>query len=195
MKKTVIGIGGFIGSGKTVASQYLEKRGTYLIDSDSVVEELYKPWNDGYRKIMNYFGESYFKKNGELDKKKLAKFVFGDENKLKILNKLVHPMVTNEIQKLINAVEKHTIIVEAVYFEQDQLGRIVDKIIWIDCDEKILLKRGADRKDMTHTMMKKVLDMQKKLNIKPENVDFLVMNNGSIKDLENSIKKVWDLIS
>src|SRR5579883_2532813 len=101
MKRFVLGIAGYIGSGKTTVGRIFEELGAEFIDADKVVDELYQKGEDGYRKILSFFGEEYFKKNGELNRKKLAQAVFGDPKKLRILHDLIHPLVTNLIQKKI----------------------------------------------------------------------------------------------
>jgi len=187
MRRTIFAIAGYIGSGKSEAGKFLAKQGALFIDADEVVNDLYKPQQDGYRKIVNYFGKQYLLKNGVLNRKKLAKFVFNDQHKLKILNFLIHPLVSNEIQKILDKSGQKYIAIEATYFEKKHLLRFIDRLIWIDCRKNILLKRALKKKDLTEKMFAQIFKSQQK----PEKIDFTVTNNGTKKDLYAQLKKIW----
>lgn len=191
MKKFVLGIAGHIGSGKSLAGRYFEERGAKFIDADEVVNDLYEPGREGYLKIVNYFGKEFVTRKGILNRKKLAKFVFGDPNKLKILNFLIHPLVTSEIQKLIDQASEIIVAVEATYFEKKHLGSLVDAILWIECDRKTLLRRASKKSGMTEEIFQKILRMQSK----PDQIDFAVTNNGTQSELFLQLIKVWDEIA
>ena len=181
--KFILGIAGYMCSGKSTVGKYFQDKGFFFIDADKVVNDLYEPGKDGYLKIANFFGEKYLKKNGQIDRKKLAKFVFSDPNKVKILNHLIHPLVVNEIQKLVDSTDKKMIVVEAIDFDEKNLGRIVDKVLWIDCDLTTLLERALNRTNMNPELFKKILKTQRK----PSKIDYSVENNGSETDLFNRL--------
>ena len=165
----------------------MAEQGALFIDADEVVNDLYKPQQEGWRKIVNYFGNQYLLKSGAINRKKLGKFVFNDQNKLKILNFLIHPLVTNQIQKILDKTKEKYIAIEATYFEKKGLLKFVDKVIWIDCSKEILLKRTLKKKVLTAKMFGQILKSQQK----PEKIDFIVTNNGSRKDLHVQLKKIW----
>lgn len=197
MKKFVLGIGGYIGSGKTTTGKYFEKFGARFIDADAVVDELYQRGEDGYRKILSFFGEEYFKKNGELNRKKLAQTVFGDPKKLRILQDLIHPLVTSRIQKMIDrevfvngADDVRIFVVEATYFQKKHLLALVDAILWIDCKKEILFKRLHKERGMERGLFEKIFRVQ----AEPPKKDFVVENSGLKKDFDAELEKVWKKI-
>ncbi len=179
MKKTIVGISGYIGSGKTTVARYFENLGAFFINADAVVESLYQPGKPGYLKISNYFGKEFLTSSGMLNRKKLARFVFADQHKLKILNFLIHPLVTSEVQKLVDQSLAAFIVVEATYFEKKHLGRLVDKILWVECEKSLLKERVLLRPGMTE----KLFELIFKTQTKPEKIDFTVENNGSVEEL------------
>lgn len=188
MKQKIIGIAGFICAGKTEAGRFLETLGASFIDADEVVNNLYRKGNEGYRKMVNYFGDEFLKKDGELDRQKISRFVFEDRNKLTILNHLIHPLVTNEVQKLIDASGARTIFVEATYFEPKYLGRLVDEILWIESDKALLKQRFLRRSDATEELFDKIYGSQRK----PESVDAVVENNDDLDSFYRRLKKMWE---
>jgi len=188
--KTVIGISGFIGSGKTTAGRYIESLGAFFIDADEVVNDLYKPGNDGYLKIVQFFGDKFLDESKSIDRVKLSEYVFGDANKVKILNQMIHPLVVNETVKKIDQVKDGIIVVEAVYFDEDMLGKVVDKILWIDCYKSILKERA-----MNNGMSDELFEGIIKTQSRPKRIDYNVMNDGSIDDFKMKLDDVWQLIS
>lgn len=188
MKKDIIGLAGFIGSGKSLAGHFFEQLGAGFIDADEVVDDLYKKGHDGYRKLVNYFGDEFLKKNGELDKEKLADFIFSDQHKLRIVNDLIHPLVTSEIQKRIDKLDMEKIFVESTYFKPEHVGKLVQDILWIAADREKLKERVLRKTNMPEDLFEKILKFQRK----PEEVGGEVDNNGTVEHLYEQLKKWWD---
>jgi dephospho-CoA kinase len=185
-KKMILGIAGYISSGKSEAGRYFEKEGAYFINADEVVGGLYKQGNDGWRKIVSFFGREFLRKNGEINRKRLAKFVFSDGKKLKIINGLIHPLVVTEIRRLIAGSDKEFIAVEASYFEEGKLLEMMDKIMWVDCDRAKLKKRAIRNNGITGQMFEQIISVQRR----PAKVDFTVDNSGSKAEFHRKLRSL-----
>lgn len=185
-QKFILGIAGYIGSGKTTAGKMFQRLGARFIDADEVVDSLYLKGGDGYRKILNFFGEEYFTAQGELNRKKLARTVFGDPKKLRILHDLIHPLVTNSVQKIIDKEKADFFVIEATYFEKKHLKALVDAILWIDCPKETLFRRMSSSRKMERALFEKIFRIQ----VKPSRVDFVVRNDGTKKDFEERLKEI-----
>ncbi len=189
-KKYVLGIGGYIGSGKSTAGKFFQKLGARFIDADEVVDELYGEGEDGYRKILSFFGEEYFLKDGRLNRKKLAKTVFNDPKKLRILHDLIHPLVTNRIQQMVDREDARVFVLEATYFEKKHLKALIDGLLWIDCPKNVAFERLRKIRPIERSLFEKILRIQ----VQPLKKDFVVDNSGSRQKFEDSLLKVWKRI-
>lgn len=186
LKKYILGLCGYIGSGKSTAGHYFEKQGATFIEADKVVAELYQPQKPGYLKIKDFFGQRFITKTGKIDTNKLAKFVFNDPLKLRILQSLIHPLVASEIQKKIDAAKTNIIVIEAIYFEEKYLGKMINTLLWIDSTPEKLKTRALQKPGMTSEKFSKILRVQ----TKPKNIDFVVENNGSKQELYQKLEDI-----
>jgi len=187
MKPFVLGIAGFIGSGKSTAGEYFQNLGAQFIDADDVVDELYQPNNDGWLKIMNYFGREFLLAGNQINRRKLAKFAFQHPAKLQILNHMIHPLVAHEVMKVIDHCENEVLVVEATYFDKQGLLKYVDEVLWIDCDREILWKRALKRDEIDRKLFDQIMRAQKK----PERIDHTVTNNHGRDELISQLKELW----
>ena len=187
MKKYVLGIAGYIASGKTTVGKYFQQLGAEFIDADQVVDQLYERGKDGYRKIFSFFGEDYFKKSGELNRHKLAKVVFGDPKKLRILHDLIHPLVTSAVQKLIDKSQSPFIVLEATYFEKKHLRKLVSGLLWIESPKELLFKRLSRAGQIDRKLFERIYRIQ----VKPAAINFVLTNAGTRPALAKQVKKIW----
>lgn len=185
--KKIIGLAGFIGSGKTTAGNYLKKLGADFIEADGVVNELYEPGAEGWQKIVSFLGEQFLRKDRTINRGKLAKFVFGDPHKVKIINSLIHPLVANLMRKKMDKSKARVIVIEAAYFEKKNLLDLVDKVVWLDCSMKTCRKRVMKTAKFDGQMFERIYRMQ----VKPERIDAVINNDGSKTNLYRQLKMLY----
>ncbi len=71
----------------------LSKRGVAICDSDILAHEAIKKGTEGYKAIVREFGTVVLGADSEIDRRTLGDVVFGDKEKLKLLNSIIHPVV------------------------------------------------------------------------------------------------------
>jgi dephospho-CoA kinase len=183
----ILGVAGKPASGKTEVLNILAKEGWCTVNCDEVVHALYEAGGDGQRKIVDFFGEEFLRKDGSVNRKKLRKIVFKDVKKLKILNALIHPLVLSEVGKRIDKCDGEKMAVEAIYFDDKFLGNLVDGILSVERGtadiEKVLIGRG-----LTMDMAQGVLDAY----VEPVKKDFLLKNNSTLKELAKKVIMTLD---
>jgi dephospho-CoA kinase len=90
----LFGLTGGIASGKSTVAARLRARGVPVIDADELAREVVAPGTDGLREVVASFGEGVLRSDGTLDRKELARHVFGDESRRKRLEAITHPRIT-----------------------------------------------------------------------------------------------------
>ena len=94
----VVGLTGGIATGKSTVSTLIKKHSSApVIDADVIAREVVEPGSPALEKIRDYFGSDILLADGTLDRAKLGRVIFGDEEKRKVLNGIVHPAVRRKL--------------------------------------------------------------------------------------------------
>ncbi len=186
MLKRIV-ITGNIATGKSQALKIFKKLGSYTLDADEIVHYLIENDADVKTKLLNLFGEKILEKD-KISRKKIAKIVFSDKNKLKKLEKIIHPKVLNKIEKEYERVKNKNFnffVVEIPLFFEMNYPDFFDVVITIKAKDLIAKKRYKDKDYKLRKQMQISEIDTEKLS------DFVIENNQSLSDLEKNIKKLF----
>lgn len=191
-KSYVIGLTGGIATGKTTAINYIKQKNIKVIDSDLIVKELWRNNLELNQKAIELFN---LKSLEMVDKKELKQLVFNDQDKLKLLNNLVHPYVLREIERLVNLYrdEKYIIIDMPLLFEIKY--EKVDFKVLLYTTENQQITRLIKRDNISIEQAQLIISKQMKSNLKLLMADYVIYNNGSIEELYKNIDiflKEWE---
>lgn len=192
-----IAITGGIGSGKSVVSSYLIEKGYQVFSCDEIYGEIIL--QPSYiQKIDELFPGIVI--NGVIDRQKLAKTVFSNEEHRNRLNKVSHPLI---MKALIEKMEKckQIVFAEVPLLYEGGYEDLFDEIIVVKRDYAKRIQAIVNRDEIDEKYAKeKTLaqvnydgqEMQEKLS-KP-NVT-VVENNNSLETLKCKINKLLDNLS
>ena len=180
----ILGVTGKIASGKSEVLKILEKRGFYCIDADDIVHELYKSGGRGAKEVSKLFGKEHLSEDGEVDRLRLRDLVFGDVDRLKLLNEAIHPLVYEEISKILSECNYKNIAIEAAYFDSGYLLDLVEKILWVERPGREIIRTLIEDRNFPYELAEKAYSLIEK----PLEIDFEIVNDGDLKELS---EKVW----
>jgi len=192
----VIGITGGIGSGKSFVPKVLnEEYGACIIDTDTVAHELMEPDGIVYSQVIDAFGDGILSEEGLIDRRKLASIIFTDKKKQNLINSIVHPAVSNEVDRRIAIYRaqnvKYTAIETALLIEAGYKKKC-DRVWYIYADEKSRLKRLGDTRGMDPKRARDVFDKQKSEAEFREIADDVIDNS---RDEEFTKKQINDILN
>ena len=98
----IIGLTGGIGSGKSATAKYFKDIGIDIIDADYVAKNVLIKNSAGYKLFIHKFGNKFLDKKNEIDRSLLRSEVFSKPDKKIELEKIIHPLVSEEILSFIN---------------------------------------------------------------------------------------------
>ena len=190
-----IGLSGGIGSGKSTVAKIFADLGAVVIDADAIAKEVLEPGQAGYENVLHAFGETLLDTSGNIDRKILASLVFQDAEKLLKLESIVHPAVIARVSDIRESLPETSIVVyDTPLLVEKQLQDQFDKVLIVSADEDIrkerLVQRGLDLADIEARMANQATDSQRTVV-----ADFVIINNGSMKELREQVAKVWQQLS
>lgn len=193
---TIIGLTGGYAAGKTVVADLFRKLGADVLSADRIAHEAIMPDTDVWKKTVRYFGRGILLKNRKINRRKLAGIVFKDRKKLKKLNSIVHPAVKKEIRRIIkekkaNGTEKVFFIEAPLLFEAG-IKKWFDKIIVVDCSEKVQFKRAKERDKISEKEIRLRIKSQLPLTKKIKMADFVIDNSRRLEETKKQVGKIWD---
>ena len=168
-KKLIIGILGGIGSGKSTVAAEFEKLGCAVIDADRIAHELLGD-EDVKRQLIDAFGEGISGKNGLINHAELADRVFGSDEKVACINDIIHPLVFDRTNKLIEQYKgqekTQLIVLDAPLLVEAGWAQMCDKLVFIDCDPEIRGRRAEKKVPGGENQLKKREKFQISLDTK-----------------------------
>lgn len=195
MKKSLIGITGGIGSGKSIVAQTIESAGYPVIKSDLVAKELMNSDPKLKDKIIAAFGNNSYL-DGKLNREYLGKEIFSSDEKIELMNSIVHPPTTKKVKELAKELfKKHNyVFVESALIYEAGIEENFDFIILVKSNEKVRLERIKERDKAKVADIKRKMEFQLPDEEKSELADFVIENNSTIPDLEERTKFVLSVI-
>ncbi len=178
-----IAIKGYIGSGKTTISNIIKNEfDFFIINADDIVEKLYQ--NDEVLKeeIVKKMNLSKF------DKKELSNVVFSNEEKLKELEEIVHPILKSKIMSFIKKYENVIIDCQVI----DKLNIDVDGEIIVYATKEEIIKRVGNRDNRSLEEINNILKLQEKFDI-TKNRTYIIDSQKEDFEILEDLKKILKL--
>ena len=182
----IIGITGGVGAGKSTVLDYLrEQFHAYVIQADQVGHQVMEPGEICYSQVIALFGEHILKKDKTIDRKAVSDVVFGNEEKLKKLNGIIHPAVRQSVLEDIQLQkEKKTaiVVVEAALLLEEHYEKFCDKVWYVHTDREIRISRLMENRGYSREKSESIISSQAPDEYFAKHADYIIRNNGDIKD-------------
>jgi dephospho-CoA kinase len=193
-----VGLTGGIASGKSFAMSCFRKQGACLIDADAVSLDLVKPGKEGWKRIQKHFGEDVITENGTVDRVKLGKIIFSDDEKRDLLNHLLHPLIIDEIKMKLKQIDEKNplsiVVVELPLLIECGLQNDFDKIVVVVTTRATQVRRLMERNSLSRKEADQRLNAQMDLYKKKEYADYIIENNATKEEVEKQVKEMYCLM-
>jgi dephospho-CoA kinase len=193
----VIGLTGGIGSGKSTVAELLVERGAVLIDADELAREVVEPGRPAYAKVVEHFGDDVVSPDASLDRSAIAAKVFDDPQALAELNAIVHPDVRAEIATRLASEENKDVVVVDIPLliesgSSDPYG--LAGVLVVDAPLDVVIERLVNRRQMSRADAEARLANQATRIERIARADFVIMNMGTLDELEEMVTRAWHWI-
>jgi dephospho-CoA kinase len=190
-----VGLTGGIACGKSTVAKMFVNDGAYLIDFDRLAHEVQEPEKPAWKEVVKKFGREILREDGKIDRFKLGNIVFTDKKKLKLLNKIVHPLVFQEWDARLEKIsrkDKHAVILSDIpLLFEGNMQHLFDLTLLVFIEPEEQIRRLMARNHISREEARKRLNSQMPIDEKIALADMVIDNKGSIAETEKKVKKVW----
>lgn len=187
LKLRKVAVTGGLSSGKTTVCRFLSELGAYVLSADEIVHQLLSSDQEIIRQVAELLGSEVCLE-GKIDRAKVAAKVFNQPDLLKSLEKIIHPAVQNEInnhfQRITRKNEYSLFVVEIPLLFEAGFEKDYDMTVAVLSD----VKRYQNGYELR---MKRQMTPQEKA----ERADYTIENNGTLEELFQKVKHLYNQIT
>lgn len=173
--KTLVGLTGGIGSGKTTIANFFKELGVPIYIADTEAKALMNRSKVIKRKLIALFGDNAYQ-NGKLNRDFLSRQIFNNKDLLQKMNAIVHPKVASHFKRWVKKQEAPYVISEAAILFENGSYKKYDYIITVTAPEEVRLKRVMSRDNSSKEKVKSVMNNQWKDEEKIKLSDYVIQN-------------------
>uniref|UniRef100_UPI00404AAFBD dephospho-CoA kinase n=1 Tax=Flavobacterium sp. TaxID=239 RepID=UPI00404AAFBD len=188
MTTRIIGLTGGIGSGKTTVAKVFDSLGVPIYIADLEAKRVMES-QEVIGQVKDKFGVHIIK-DDKIDRVALAQIVFGNEEKLSELNKIVHPAVANDFKIWLATKQNFPFVIKesAILFETNG-DKNCFKTILVTATKETRIKRVMNRDQIDEKQVLQRMQHQWEDEKKKALADFIIQNDDNC-DLFNIVQQL-----
>lgn len=187
-----IGITGGIASGKSTASEYLQKHYGFIVcDADVYAREAIQPNSIIWQMIIERYGNQVSLPDRQLNRQQLGEIVFKNPVERQWLEEQIHPYVRDRLLNALNhSSSQDTIVFSIPLLFEAQMSDLVAEIWVVYCSEEQQIERLMRRNHLTLEQAQMRIDSQMPLAQKCRLGDRLLDNSTTESELFQQIDRI-----
>jgi dephospho-CoA kinase len=182
-----VALTGGIASGKSTVADMFGELGAVLIDTDIIAREVVQPGTRGLQDIVDAFGPGLLDADGMLDRPAMRRLVFADDARRRQLEAILHPNIRQEAERQMQTRGGPYQIVIVPLLVESPLKDLVDRVVVVDCREKIQLERLLARDSGTNDQARRMIAAQASREERLALADDVIENDEDIDDTRGQV--------
>ena len=182
-----VGLTGGIASGKSTAAKFFGALGVPILDSDQVARDVVEPGQPPLERLVERFGPKILTADGHLDRPALRDIVFSDPKARTDLEALTHPAIGAAMEaRSAAAGGPYQILVIPLLVEKN-LAAHLDRVLVVDCDEELQMRRLRDRDGSTPEQVQAILKAQAPRTARLKAADDVIRNDTDMSAVRDQV--------
>ena len=189
----LIGLTGGVGSGKTTVAGILRDLGAAVIDADEATHAVYEPGTPGFEAVVREFGESIVR-DGRIDRERLGRLVFDDDESRRRLNAIVHPLVREWMAaRTAEAIEgsAEVVVQDVPLLYENGLEDLFSSVVLVYVPEEVQIERLVEGRGFTEERARAVIRAQMPIEEKRRRAHHVIDNGGTPEQTRAQVEDVW----
>jgi dephospho-CoA kinase len=184
-----IALTGGIATGKSYVAGRFREAGVPIVDADLLAREVVLPGTPALAAIRKRFGPDAVRRDGTMDRIRVAQIVFKDKRARLDLEAIIHPAVVKAINDFFNALPKRTPFAVAdipLVFETNR-DKDFDAIIVVACPRDMQLQRLMERNKLSKEDAEKRIAAQLPIDQKVKKATYVINNDGTFEQTDAQV--------
>ena len=187
-----IGLTGGIASGKSTVAQRFTDLKVPVIDADVAARTVVASGSPGLARVIERFGPGVLAQNGVLDRRALRDLIFSNPGARRDLESILHPLIRADMERSADqAVGPYIVLAIPLLIEGGPSDR-VDRILVVDVDEAVQLRRVMERDGCTAEQARAILASQASRSARLAAADDVLQNTGTVTDLRQAVDRLHE---
>ena len=191
----LVGLTGGVATGKSTVAKMFKQCGAAVINADLLARQVVEPGKPAWRAIVKLFGKIVLNQDRSLDRQALGSIVFHNPKKRRQLERIIHPRVAREQQRLVRRIAKrkpHAVVIyEVPLLFEAGVDKRVDKIIVVTADRETQVTRLKKRNGHTRAEAIRRIQAQMPLSKKVRLADIVVDGTLPRRHAMRSIRSIF----
>ena len=182
-----VGLTGGIASGKSTAANFFAALGVPILDSDQIAREVVEPGQPPLERLVERFGPGILTPDGHLDRPALRDIVFSDPKARADLEALTHPAIGAALEAQSAAAGGPYQILVIPLLVEKNLAAHVDRVLVVDCDEALQVRRLRERDGSTAAQVQAILSAQVARAARLKAADDVIHNDADMSAVRDQV--------
>ena len=174
----LIGLTGGVATWKSTVAQMFKQCGAIIIDADELARKVVQPDKPAWRDIVRIFGKEVLSPDRTINRQALGSIVFKSPAKRRQLERIVHPRVAREQQRLTKEAARKdpnaVVLYDVPLLFEAGIDKRVQKIIVVTADQQTQIARLKKRNDLSRAEALRRIRSQMPLSKKIREADMVI---------------------
>ena len=189
MSACVVGLTGGVASGKSEVERRFTALGVAVADADVAAREAVALGSEGLAAVADAFGTGVLQADGSLDRARMRRIVFADDDARRRLEAIVHPQVRLRLRRACEAAPGPYAIAAIPLLAEGGREHYpwIDRVLVVDVPREVQLARLQQRDGIDAALAGRMLAAQVDRATRLELADDVIYNDGPLDALDGHV--------
>lgn len=174
----LIGLTGGVATGKSTVAQMFKQCGAVVIDADALAREVVQPDKPAWRDVVRTFSKKVLNPDRTINRQALGAIIFRYPAKRRRLERIIHPRVAREQQRLTREAARKdptaVVLYDVPLLFEAGIDKRVQKIIVVTADQQTQIARLKKRNGLSRAEALRRIRSQMPLAKKTQMADLVI---------------------